>query len=228
PPLVAWQFVKQGNEAFANRRAAEARARAAAARGHDPVAAAGHVPAPGHHDDHGHTAADGHGHGERQPLRPAGAGRYVCAVLACADTDVDLAAAFGLQRRDLLVLRAPGPFVTAEAVALLERAVERHRLSLVVVLAHGDCDALRAPIGHQDALTRRIAALRSRARTPDERLTETLVTRQRQLLLASSRALSGRVEKDELRVVPGLFDDRTGRIEWVARRAHTLPIAPIK
>src|SRR5688572_17892557 len=102
-----------------------------------------------------------------QPLpaptpRPAGAGRHVCAVIACADAPADLAPLLGFAREDVLCVRMPGPFVSPETTALLERAVASERLSLVVVLAHGDCPLLR-PYVHADALTRRTDAVHAEA-----------------------------------------------------------------
>lgn len=74
--------------------------------------------------------------------RPAGAGRYVCAALVCADADLDVPSLLGLRSGDVLVLSVPGPFATPETTALLERMVVDERLSLVLVLAHADCRSL--------------------------------------------------------------------------------------
>lgn len=74
--------------------------------------------------------------------RPAGAGRYVCAALVCADADLDVPSLLGLRSGDVLVLSVPGPFATPETTALLERMVVDDRLSLVLVLAHADCRTL--------------------------------------------------------------------------------------
>ncbi|MBM3962061.1 MAG: hypothetical protein FJ306_09215, partial [Planctomycetes bacterium] len=46
--------------------------------------------------------------------RPAGAGKYVCAVLVCADAGVDVPALMGLAPADVLLLAAPGPFASPE------------------------------------------------------------------------------------------------------------------
>ena len=161
--------------------------------------------------------------------RPPGAGRYVCAVVTCADVDVDFAALFGLQRRDVLVLRLPGAYVTAEATALLERTIAQHRLSLVLVLGHTGCDALR-PSGAErpDALDRRLTTLRHHAGATRLSLPEALVHRQRELLLAASEPLQRRLAEDDLRIVPGLVDEAASRVRWCHRRAHALPLAPVK
>ena len=55
--------------------------------------------------------------------RPAGAKRYVCAVITCADVDCDIPALLGLAQKDVLELRLAGPFVNVAAVALLDRTI---------------------------------------------------------------------------------------------------------
>jgi hypothetical protein len=79
------------------------------------------------------------------PERPGGAGRYVCAVFICADADLDVPAVLGLQRRDVLLISTPGPFVSPESIGLLERLVREERLSLVLILTHTSCRTLTAP-----------------------------------------------------------------------------------
>jgi len=238
-PLIAWEFIKLCNAEYVQQLAEKRKRKQPAEHGSEHGAQhaddAGHQE-PGHHGS-GHHGSGHHGSGKHKaghhqptprPVRPSGAGRYVCAVLACADQAVELAPVLGLQRKDVLILRTPGPFVSPEAVALLERAVERHRLSLVLVLGHRDCDSLRQPKDREDALTRRLVALRRLARRGGRSLHEALVHQQRELLLASSSPLARAVDRDHLRVVPALLDARTGTIQWVPRRAHTLPIAPVK
>lgn len=215
-PLVAWEFVKLGNAAHVQRLATQKRQKARAALGHTTEK--------GHHDGHEQESAAR----RNRPVRPAGAGRYVCAVLACADQDVELAEVLGVQRKDVLVLRTPGPFVNAEAVALLERTIARHRLSLVLILGHARCESLQQPSDREDALSRRVAPLRALARRHKQPLHERLVHQQRELLLASSSTMRSAVDEDELRILPALLDARSGQIRWVARRAHTLPLAPVK
>ena len=164
------------------------------------------------------------------PDRPAGAGRYVCAVLVCADCDFDVPAALGLRRRDVLLLSVPGPFVTPEIAAVLERQVLQERLSLVVLLAHPRCAALqptaagtppdalsaRADLVHRDA---------ARLRLP---LAKTLAQGQRELLLACSDELRQRAADDHLRVVAAEVDPSTASITWHLKATDSMPMAPVK
>jgi hypothetical protein len=50
----------------------------------------------------------------------------------------------------------------------------------------------------------------------------------RELILASSRTLHTRTQKDLLRIVPGVLNERTGAIAWQDRKAQQLPLSPVK
>lgn len=160
------------------------------------------------------------------PERPSGAGRYVCAVLACADADLDLPPLLGLRRRDVLWLAVPGPFATPETVALLERIVVAERVPLVLVLGHASCRALAG--GRNDALATRTAAVAAEAARRGQPAVRTLVELQRDLLLAAADELRARTQRDELRVLPAEIDERTGALAWHHRAIDALPLAPVK
>ena len=202
-PLEAWAFVQRNNAAYVAAREAESK--------------------PGRREQ---TAGDP-ATKKRSAERPAGAGRYVCAVLACADLDASLPEALGLKRKDVLVLRAPGPFVSPEDVAMLERTVRAHRIPLILMVGHRQCDTIRATAPRPDALTRRVMALRQRSRR-GQHLHLALLEQQRALLLASSELLQKAQELDEVRVLPALFDPRRGALTSTAPRALTMPIRPVK
>ncbi|MDO8348624.1 MAG: hypothetical protein Q7T30_00190, partial [Planctomycetota bacterium] len=149
--------------------------------------------------------------------RPAGAGRYVCAVIVCADADLDLPTLLGLRRSDVLLISTPGPFVQQETVALLERCVAEERLSLVLVLSHTHCATLQARPGitpRQDALTQRLVAVQKSPYAANLPLGKAMVLAQRQMLLLSSDLLEQRAGKDQLRVVPGEIDTGSHTITW--------------
>lgn len=216
-PLFAWNFVMKGNAAFVAARREHARLHSN--KRIEPIVTKSH-----HEVDKGH-----HGHAATRPARPAGAGKYVACVITCADVETRIAPMLGLADEDVLVLRLAGPFVNAEAIALIERTIEKHRLCLVLVLSHERCDSLRPhPKGPEDALDRRVAALRGHARLARQTLAQSLCQKQRELMLASSRTLNQRTQKDQLRIVPGVIDERTGAIAWHHRRAQGLPLAPVK
>lgn len=164
------------------------------------------------------------------PPRPAGAGRYVCAVLLCADADVDAAALLGLRRADVLLVSSPGPFASPEAIALLERTAAAEHLPLVLVLGHSDCRTLapRDAKAPPDALSRRTDALRAEAERRGQPLDRALVQVQREHLLAASEPLRERVARDGMRILPGTLDARSHAITWHHQRVDAMPLAPVK
>jgi carbonic anhydrase len=172
----------------------------------------------------------------REPLpapapRPAGAGRHICAVIVCADCDLDVAALLGLPRQDLLLISTPGPFVTPEITALLERAVAEDRLSLVLMLTHTHCTTLDTPAAaspQQDALAQRLALVRAEAERMRTTVDKALLLGQRERLLAASDALQRATGTDTLRVMPGQIDTRSGAITWLHRNADAMPLTPVR
>lgn len=167
----------------------------------------------------------------RLQARPSGAGRYVCAVVLCADFDGPIAPLLGLTAEDVLVIRVPGTFLTAETTALLERAVTRERVPLVLLLAHRRCESLRPPRDDErepDAIDRRREAATRDAARLGVPLRDALLRGQRELLLATSTTVREAADEDRLRIVPGIVDDRTAAIDWRHRRSDELPIAPVK
>lgn len=165
-----------------------------------------------------------------QPLpepqeRPAGAGRYVCAVVVCSDCDLDVPKLLGLRREDVLLVTTPGPFADAELVAQLERAVRDDGVRLVLVLGHGGC-RLQKPA--DDALGKRFAVARKEAERRQQALGRTIVQMQRELLLVASELLTQRVGKDELRVFPGEIDPTNYTLQWHHGRIDELPLLPVK
>tara|TARA_R110002073_G_scaffold125292_2_gene269844 strand:- start:746 stop:1666 length:921 start_codon:yes stop_codon:yes gene_type:complete len=217
PPLAAWQFVKIGNAAFVR------------SHRHDAdhgtkIPGSGHVTKK-HHDN----SSGGKQHETPLAKRPAGAGKYVCAVITCADAPYDIPPMLGLARRDVLVLRMAGPFVNAEAVALLDRALLNYNTSLILVLSHDQCESLQMRIkGADDALDRRLTPIRAAARKRQRTLAETIGPNQRDLLLASSNTMRDLVKRDRLRIMPGVIHSKTGAVKWLQRRAQELPLSPVK
>jgi hypothetical protein len=165
------------------------------------------------------------------PERPAGAGRYVCAVIVCADADFDVAPLLGLHRRDVLLLSLPGGFVDAATTALLEHLVVEERLSLVLLLHHAPCRTLaraRQAVALEDALLARFAPLAPRSHRDADALAKALLLRQREHVLAASGPLRRAHTADKLRVVPGSIDQATAAITWWHLPVDALPLAPVK
>jgi len=216
-PLFAWNFVMQGNADYVAARAEEARLM------HNKLARPVATTSP--HE----ATASGPVAEKARPKRPAGAGKYVCCVITCADFATPVAPLLGLQAKDVLELRLAGPFLTAEAIALIERTIQAHRLSLVLLLSHEPCESLRLrKQGTPDALDRSLIALHRRAKHLALTPSKTVGLLRREWMLTSSNLMQAKTHEDRLRIVPGVLNERTGAIAWQHRSAQQLPISPIK
>lgn len=162
--------------------------------------------------------------------RPAGAGRYVCAVVVCSDCDHDVPTLLGLRRADVLLFSVPGPFVTPEVSAVIERQVLHERLGLVLLFTHTHCATLAPGDGRlpPDVLTAKATAAAKEALRRRQPLGKTLVQAHRELLLASAEGLSRQAAVDKVRIVPAEIDSATGAITWHQRPIDALPMPPVK
>jgi carbonic anhydrase len=163
--------------------------------------------------------------------RPSGAGRYIAAVLVCADADLDVPSLFGVLPKDLLVFRVPGAFASAEITALIEQAVANEKLSLCIVLTHTQCRSLEPDQGSSTAATalaRRGEPARTVAQTRQLALPMAQAFVEREHLLSLSESLRAATAKDQLRIVAATADTKTQAITWHTTRVDELPIAPVK
>jgi len=162
------------------------------------------------------------------PPRPAGAGRYVVAVVTCADAALDVPALLGLRSEDVLVISNAGASVDSDAIELLERAIARERLSLCIVLTHADCASLSpSPAPDERGNARRAAAreFATRRRLPLDKAQALL---QRELLLGASTLVAEANRNGSLTVAAASADATTGVLAWHLSRADSLPIAPVR
>ena len=174
-----------------------------------------------------------------RPQRPAGAGRYVCAVVACADSGIDVCATLGLAPKDVLLIQNAGATTDADTAELVTRASLAHGLSLVVVLAHDRCDSLgdgarktaeprveqRAAPARAMAARLRVSLAHSHALRQQERLAAALQDR----AVAHADCKAGDDSPmPSVRVVAATVDAATGRIAWRTQRAESMPIAPVR
>jgi hypothetical protein len=177
--------------------------------------------------------------------RPSGAGRYVCAVISCADAGIEPARVLGLDPSFVLVIQNAGAMADRDAADLLAWAQKEHDLSLCFVLSHERCASLGATSGTRDAAaqqTTRRAEERSRAarevaaaRRIRMSAAHAMVQRE-QLLAALADAPSAHASCEDgakspmpsMRVVPALVNASTLRNEWLSQRIDSLPIAPVR
>jgi carbonic anhydrase len=155
---------------------------------------------------------------------------YACLV-SCADSRISPEFCFNEERGDLFVTRVAGNFVNTDILASLEYGTAVLGAPLIMVLGHTSCGAIGAAVkaytqntafpGHIQALT---TALAPAVRTASENAKgESLVaaatienvrlnvTR----LLESNPIISERVSQGKLKIVGGIYDLPTGRVDLV-------------
>jgi carbonic anhydrase len=137
---------------------------------------------------------------------------------------------FDEHQGDLFVTRVAGNFVTHEILASLEYGTTVLNASIVMVLGHTSCGAVSAAIkaveneedlpGHIQTLASALSSAVTTAKNNNPKDLADYVTRQNvrnnvQLLRQATPLLSKRVRDSQLRVVGGLYDINTGRVELI-------------
>ncbi len=151
-------------------------------------------------------------------------------VVTCSDSRVPPEILFDQGLGDLFVVRSAGNVVDEVGLASIEYAVEHLGASLLIVVGHSECGAVKAVVhggeakGHLPALLRHLepAVKAAKLRTPylkDEVLVERVVQENvRQTLLSlweRSEAVRSSAEGGKLTFAGGVYDLFTGTIEWV-------------
>ena len=149
------------------------------------------------------------------------------AVLGCADSRIAPEYCFDTARGDLFVCRVAGNFASEEILASLEYAVAVLNTPLIFVLGHESCGALEAtiksvtksthPPGHLPALVAALApAVTDVQKEPGNLLSNAIhrnVARTVVALKSSTPILKPAVDAGKLRVVGGVYQLATGRVE---------------
>lgn len=160
----------------------------------------------------------------------SGQNPYAC-VLSCADSRVSPELCFDEERGDLFVTRVAGNYVTNDILASLEYAVAVLHSPLIMVLGHTRCGAVSATVssleqkaefpGHiQTIVTALMPAVRSvSSQSYSGSLTEAATLeniRQNVRRLEESTPIMSRAARNnQVKVVGGIYDLTTGRVELV-------------
>jgi carbonic anhydrase len=145
-------------------------------------------------------------------------------VLACADSRVAPELIFDQGLGDVFVVRVAGNVAEPFMIGSVEYAVEHLHVPLVVVLGHARCGAVEAALGDEKPagnLGRLIGEVHVGKDLPaarDARLDMAIhnnVRHQAELLSERSRVLRAHVEKKELRIVSGVYNLASGKVEWL-------------
>jgi carbonic anhydrase len=148
-------------------------------------------------------------------------------ILGCADSRVSPELAFDQSRGRLFVVRLAGNFVDNNGLASIEFGASVLGASLIMVLGHNECGALKAAVdvvtknaqlpGHLPELVAQLKAPVEKAQKGTGSLVDNAI-RENVLynvdtLRNSEPVLADLVKQNRLRVVGGLYDLATGRVE---------------
>jgi carbonic anhydrase len=150
-------------------------------------------------------------------------------VLSCADSRVSPELAFDQSRGRLFVIRLAGNFVDANGLASAEYGAAVLGASLIVVLGHSECGAIKATI---DVITKNtelpghLPQLVSYLKPPveqalkqggsvDAAIRQNVATNVEKLKTAGP-VIAPLVEEKKVEVVGALYDLRTGRVEFLS------------
>lgn len=156
-------------------------------------------------------------------------------VLSCADSRLPTERIFNVGVGDTFVVRVAGNVADTDEIGSIEYGCDHLGTPLLVVLGHRGCGAVAAVVNHVelhgclpgllDNIEPTIARLRKEH--PDlagePLMAEAVRANVRQSiddLLTRSHALHARVDAGLLKVVGGVYDIETGRIEWLDSPTH--------
>jgi len=143
------------------------------------------------------------------------------AVLACSDSRVAPELLFDKTLGDLFVVRDAGNSPDPVAIGSLEYAVEHLGTTMIVVMGHQECGAVKAacsggpmPTANLDAVVRPIKASCSLAKGKDvDPAGRDHVHRSALRLLAESPILKKRVNEKKLEIVEAFYSLDSGKVE---------------
>ena len=165
---------------------------------------------------------------EREAL--SGGQNPFAAILSCADSRIAPELCFDTARGDLFVCRVAGNFASDEMVASLEYAVQVLKTPLIMVLGHEACGAVDATIkslkdgttlpGHLPslvaALKPAVDAVQGQGGDVLANATRRNVTLNVDKLKNTGPILSAFAGDNKIRVVGGIYELRTGKVQMLS------------
>jgi carbonic anhydrase len=173
-----------------------------------------------------------HTHHDYGPERPelAETQKPFAMILGCSDSRVSPELAFDQSRGRLFVVRVAGNFVDNGGLASIEYGAAVLGAPLVIVLGHTSCGAIKATIdvvtkgttlpGHLPGLVENLKPAVEKAQSESGSLLDN-ATRENVLLAiqklqTSQPVLGPLVEQNKLKVVGGIYDLSTGKVNLVS------------
>jgi len=139
------------------------------------------------------------------------------AILSCADSRVDPAWIFARGSGELFQVRSAGNTAFDDAIASLEYAVLVLGTSLVLVMGHTGCGAVKAAMGNEPLtplLEQLVQPIRASIASADD-LTQAVQSNTRaaaRALTARSDSMAQAVESGRLRIRSACFDIKSGKV----------------
>lgn len=160
----------------------------------------------------------------------AGGQNPFAGILSCADSRIGPEYAFDTGRGDIFVCRVAGNFANPDTIASFEYAVAVLSTPLILVLGHQACGAVDSTIkqlkngasfpGHIPSLTEALTpAVQAVDNQPGDLLTNAIkqnVVLTIQKLQTAEPILSEAVNQKKLKVVGGVYNLKTGKVELVS------------
>lgn len=152
------------------------------------------------------------------------------AILGCADSRIAPEFCFDTARGDVFVCRVAGNFATEEIIASFEYAVQVLNTPLIVVLGHEACGAIDATIksikdnstlpGHLPSLVHALTPAVQQAQGESGDLLANAIRKNVAMnvdkIRTSGPILQSFAAQGKLRVVGGIYELQTGKVELVA------------
>jgi carbonic anhydrase len=139
-------------------------------------------------------------------------------VLACADSRVPVELVFDQSIGHVFVNRVAGNIATSEIIASIEYGAAVLGTSVLMVLGHGNCGAVKATIAAK-AVPGQISSLYSYLRPAVNQTNGDLDAAiaanariQAQLLRESSTVVAGLVKDSQIKVVAAVYDLASGKV----------------
>ena len=139
-------------------------------------------------------------------------------VLSCADSRVPVELVFDQSIGHVFVNRVAGNIATTEIIASIEYGAAVLGTKVIMVLAHGNCGAVKATIdgkavpGQISSLYRYIRPAISQAGSELKAASEANAKIQAQLLKESSPVLAGLIKDGKLSIVAAFYDVESGKV----------------
>lgn len=178
------------------------------------------------------TGAEQHPHTDKQRLESTAKGQHpIATVLTCADSRVPSERIFDQGIGDVFVVRFAGNVADVDQIASIEYATGHLGTPLLVVLGHTSCGAVGAVASNAELhgslpkLVDNIQPAVARTRNANPGLTgnplvaaaiRANVFQSMNDLLANSSSVRKLVEAGKLRIVGGVYDIVSGKIDWLS------------